>query len=226
MASDAMAKQLLGPVPFAWTGIAGMQHAGTYAGQQRLNKQFPVQFPIETDHMTPDSLHQPVGQARQSTAGQQLSRALPAASIDKLMHRRKITTGSGESAEDYRAYLQHAHHGRVPFAGRMETTQDHYAAAMTLDMRMTMTNRTLFGETTLHEPKAVTAKQKGVVPFRQVAFSAWRMRQMVSAAHEQGRIGADHGPELRGVIRGEFNRTTLEYANRGLPTGLRRSSVG
>ena len=130
--ADLAVRNQLGPVPGRFPPVKGVKQVlGTHA-QQSTYKRTPSGASVEVDHMTPDSLHQPVGSSRKSGGGAALSKRLPAAAMNETQHRRKLTTGSGKAAQDFRAYLLQAHHGMVPFKGRMQTTKDHYAAAIEL----------------------------------------------------------------------------------------------
>ncbi|MBD2343783.1 hypothetical protein [Anabaena subtropica] len=210
--ADAAAKQKLGPVPGTFSlPDKPSSYPGTYAGQFNRHKLTPSGQSVEVDHMTPDSLHQPLGQGRKTSPGTKLSRRLPTAAISKLLHRRKNTTDSGKEVEHQRAYLLHAHHGMVPFAGRMESQQDYYGAAMELDLRHTFGRRAVFGEPSLHDPRPVKPTQQGVVPFGDLSWSVERMNEMYAEAARQGRIQPENAKHLQSVAQEELQTVKGQY---------------
>ena len=216
--ADAEAKEELGAVPGTFSiPDKPKDYVGTYAGQRNNYKSTPSNRPVEADHMTPDTLHQPLGQTRNTTEGRGLSSALPAAQIDKLLHRRKNTTGSGDVVEAQRAYLLHAHHGRVPFAGPMQTPQDHYAAATEIDLRSTFDKRAVFGEPSTYDPREVKSTQRGVVPFKDLAWSTDRIKEMHDESARQGRIQPPHATHLNSVAKDLLGQVEGQY-----PTKRRR----
>jgi hypothetical protein len=220
--ADAEAKEELGPVSGTFSPPdKPKDYVGTYAGQRENYKSTPSDRPVEADHMTPDTLHQPLGQARNTTDGRRLSSALPAAQIDKLLHRRKNTTGSGDVVEAQRAYLLHAHHGRVPFAGPMQTPQDHYAAATEIDLRSTFDKRAVFGEPSTYDPREVKSTQRGVVPFEDLAWSTDRIKEMHHESARQGRIQAPHATHLNSVAQDLLGQVKGQYPTTP-PTKRRR----
>lgn len=222
--ADAASKNELGPVPAPHataTATSTSKQLGTYAGQRKAIKTTPSGRPVEADHMTPDSLHQPIGQKRKSPEGQRLSQALPAAQIDKLMHRRKNTTGSGHEVEHQRAYLLNAHHGRVPFAGPMEKQQDFNAAAMQIDLSHTVDDRVLFGEKSMHDPRPVTApthKPREAVPFADAQWSLQNTNALFDTAAAQGRITQEQAKRLQSAKNSMIEEMRARYETRGLPT--------
>lgn len=168
---------------------------GSYGGGRALvttpkgqpSNRMPSGANIEVDHMTPKSLHT----SDKMTAGQ-LENALPAAGLNVTEHRRKLTTGSGPEVEHHRDYLLAAHHGYIPFAGPMETQQDHYGAAMQIDIAGTTTASTLFGEKTLHDQRSFTAPTHlGDVPIGDARQGLTNQKTMVDYAHSQGLINKE-----------------------------------
>lgn len=214
--ADLAAKKQLGPVPGQFPPVKrAKQILGTYA-QQSTYKKTPSGAPVEVDHMTPDSLHQPVGSSRKSGDGAALSKRLPAAAMNETQHRRKLTTGSSAAAQSFRAYLLHAHHGMVPFAGKMRTTQDHYAAAIELELRSTATESTLFGKPTLHDPRPFDKpSQKGVVPIQDAKWGMDRQLDMLKRLGSTGRIDATHVSHLVDVVTGQRAELADMYKKNG-----------
>lgn len=199
--ADLAAKKQLGPVPGQFPPVKRVKQVlGTHA-QQSTYKRTPSGASVEVDHMTPDSLHQPVGSSRKSGGGAALSKRLPAAAMNETQHRRKLTTGSSKAAQHFRAYLLQAHHGMVPFAGRMQTTQDHYAAAIQAELGATTTESTLFGKPTLHDPRPFDKpSQKGVVPRRDAEWGMDRQLDMLKRLKNTGHIDSTHESHLVGVV--------------------------
>lgn len=201
-AEDHEAKNELGPAPSSFPKLARSDPAiGTYKQQSKKYKATPSSQPVEVDHMTPDTLHQALGDSRKKGDGAGLSRRLPAAAMNKLQHRRKLTTGSGKEVEHHRAYLLYAHHGLVPFTGPMDNPQDHYAAAMEVELRSSTTPGTLFGTPTIHDPRVFTGpSQQGVVPKRDAEWGLDRQLEMTQRVRETGHITSAHEVHLQDVV--------------------------
>ncbi|MDB9373336.1 hypothetical protein [Nodularia sphaerocarpa] len=200
---DEATKQLLGHVPGTFLHPKKpTDRIGTHAGQYKKFKQTPSGNKVEADHMTPDSLHQPLGQKRNTTDGRALSTGLPAAQLPYELHRRKNTTGSGKEVEHQRAYLLRAHHGQVPFAGVMDTSKDHYAAAMEIDLRNTFVDRAVFGKPSSLDPRNFppTHKQGMAIPFKDMVWSAERIKEMIHESNRQERISSGGKTHLNSVV--------------------------
>ncbi|WP_431094996.1 hypothetical protein [Polaromonas aquatica] len=199
--ADQTAKDRLGPAPSNYGPIRGVKKViGTHA-QQSVYKKTPSKEPVEVDHMSPDSLHQAAGSSRKSGAGASLSKRLPASAMNKTQHRRKLTTGSGAVVEHHRAYLLHAHHGQIPFAGPMGATQDHYAAALEVEFRSTATPATLFGKPTIHDARPFdNPSQQGVVPKKDAEWGMDRQLEMLTRIRSTAHIDATHESHLKDVV--------------------------
>ena len=213
MAVDRATKEALGPVPSHFPSLPwGARPAGSYVQQAATWKATPSAMKVEVDHMTPDSLHQAADQSRKGGDGASLSKRLPAAAMNKTQHRRKNTTGSGMVVEQQRAYLHHASYGHVPFAGPMNTPQDHYAAAVAVDIRSTATPSTLFGKPTVNDPREFhRPSHKGVVPQKDALWNMDRTQEMVGYIQQSGNIGADQYAYLQSVIEEQRQRIAAMY---------------
>ncbi len=211
---DEAAKKKLGHVPGTFVlPEKPKDYVGTYEGQREKYQVTPSGNKVEADHMTPDSLHQPLGQRRKDADGAALSKRLPAAQLPYELHRRKNTTGSGKEVEHQRAYLLHAHHGQVPFAGPMGTQKDHYAAAMEIDLRNTFDDRTVFGKPNSLDPRTFppTHKQGMAIPFEDMAWSADRIKEMTHESHRQERISSEGKTHLNSVVEEQLEALKGRY---------------
>ncbi|MEH1901121.1 MAG: hypothetical protein V7L04_06830 [Nostoc sp.] len=211
---DEAAKNKLGHVPGTFSlPEKPKDYVGTYKGQREKYKKTPSGNKVEADHMTPDSLHQPLGQKRKTSDGTALSERLPAAQLPYELHRRKNTTGSGKEVEHQRAYLLHAHHGQVPFAGPMGTQKDHYAAAMEIDLRNTFDDRTVFGKPNSLDPRTFppTHKQGMAIPFEDMAWSADRTKEMIHESNRQERISSEGKTHLDSVVEEQLGALKGQY---------------
>jgi len=214
---DAVAKTDLGIVPhYRGPEPSPKRMRGTYAQQSGAFKQTPFGHPVEVDHALPDSLFQGIGQSRRHGVGASVSRSLPASAMNKLQHRRKNTTGSGDVVEHHRAYLLHVAHGRAPIARRMDAVQDHYAAAAEVDVRSDIGSRTLFGEPSLHDPRQVRASQAGTVPKVDVHWGLERRAESFSAMTGQGLIGHGGFAQLSSVVHELHGQVDSLYKKKGL----------
>ncbi|MEH2423241.1 MAG: hypothetical protein V7K48_20715 [Nostoc sp.] len=211
---DEAAKNKLGHVPGTFLlPEKPKDYVGTYEGQREKYKKTPSGNKVEADHMTPDSLHQPLGQKRKTSDGTALSKRLPAAQLPYELHRRKNTTGSGKEVEHQRAYLLHAHHGQVPFAGPMGTPKEHYAAAMEIDLRNTFDDRTVFGKPNSLDPRTFppTHKQGMAIPFEDMAWSADRIKEMLHESNRQERISSEGKTHLYSVVEEQLGALKGQY---------------
>lgn len=214
---DAQAKTDLGIVPhYRGPEPSPKRMRGTYAQQRDEFGKTPFGHSVEVDHALPDSLFQAVGQRRRSGIGAQVSRSLPAASMHKLQHRRKNTTGSGAEVEHHRAYLLHVAHGLAPIARRMSGPQDHYAAAAEVDIRSDIGSRTLFGAPSLHDPRDVRTSQQGVVPKVDVHWGLERRIDSFEAMRQQHLISDEGLTQLSGVVHELHGQVDRAYKKRGL----------
>lgn len=215
--ADQITKDTLGPAPSNFPPIKrAKQEIGTYAQQAATYKETPSGHSVEVDHMSPDSLHQALDQSRAGGAGASLSKRLPAAAMNKLQHRRKLTTASGDAVEHHRSYLLNTHHGRVPFAGAMTTTQDHYAAALELEFRSTATPATLFGESTIHDPRWFhQPSHLGVVPQTDATWGMDRQVEMLQRIRSTEHIDDSHQSHLEDVITEQRSSLAKMYKDRG-----------
>lgn len=214
--ADQISKDLLGPAPSNFPPIKRVkQELGTYT-QQSTYKKTPSKASVEVDHMSPDSLHQALGSSRKSGGGASLSKRLPAAAMNKTQHRRKLTTGSGNAVEAHRAYLLNAHHGQVPFAGPMNTTQDHYAAALEVEFRSTATPSTLFGQPTIHDPRPFDKpSQQGVVSKLDAEWGMDRQLDMLKRIQNTGHITGEHEQHLMDVVTEQRSELADLYKTHG-----------
>ena len=211
---DQEAKEKLGIVPGSFRQVdKPANYPGTYAGQFNTHKKTSSGNSVEVDHMTPDSLHQPLGQKRKTPAGRELSHSLPAATLPYEAHRRKLTTGSGKDVEHHRRYLLNAHHGRVPFARRMKNNKDHYAAATEIDIRNTFSDKVVFGRQSIHDDRKFpkTHKEGMIIPYKDMAWSAERMKEMTAATAYQNRISPVGQKHLNSVIGEQLTSIKGEY---------------
>ncbi|HAZ44398.1 MAG TPA: hypothetical protein DDW76_06215 [Cyanobacteria bacterium UBA11369] len=212
--ADAVAKQELGHVPgtYSLPDKNPGDFIGTYQGQRNRYTCTPTGNKVEADHMTPDTLHQPLGKGRKSSGGSHLSTRLPAAQLPYELHRRKLTTGSGKEVEAHRAYLLYAHHGMVPFDGPMGAQQDYNAAAMEVDLRSTFGDRTVFGVPNIHDNRPLRPSEgKGAIPLKDMVWSTERMKEMTGEAARQGRINKSGHKRLNSTITKELNRIGKRY---------------
>jgi hypothetical protein len=211
---DSEAKDKLGPAPSDYSKRARGAHPdGSYIQQSRDHKQTPSGRPVEVDHMTPDVLHQPVGQRRSGGDGASLSKNLPASAMNKTQHRRKLTTGSGHEPEHHRSYLLHVHHGLAPMALRMKNTQDHYAAAVEVELRSSSTPATLFGATTVHDTRTFSKPSHvGDVSMADAQWGLARQADMLSHIGSTGHIAPEHVTHLSEVITERRNALPAMYA--------------
>lgn len=214
---DEDAKSTWGSVPAKHPKLARGDHPrGTYIQQSETFKKTPSGHAVEVDHMSPDSLHQPIGQKRSGGEGAQLSKRLPAAAMNKLQHRRKLTTASGNEVEHHRRYLLAAHVGMVPFTGPMTSTQDHYAAALEVEFRSSATPATLFGETTLHDPRVFhRPSHVGDVPMADALWGMDRQEDLVHRVQATGNIEPSHVAHLKDVQTEQRAAVAQMYKDRG-----------
>lgn len=134
--------------------------------------------------------------------------------LHKDQHRRKDTTGSSHWAKSKRHYLLKAQQGFVPYAGKMTHQQDYNAAATSIDIRSSFTNRTLFAEANpaFGEPP-IPAKSQQITDKSDAMASLIETKNMINVMHQDGYIN-DEGKASMLQTAEEVRLWTLQEYNK------------
>ena len=83
----------------------------------------------------------------------------------------------------------------------MQAPQDHYAAAVEIELRSSSTPATLFGQTTVHDPRTFASpSQLGVVPEKDALWGLDRQKELVQRLKNTGQISGSHTSHLEDVL--------------------------